>query len=123
MQVKNKPRRLPTHSIDLNKFFERYIDRGLVENEKLIEDEVEYLVEAKIENLINGSIYINASGHSLRYVEEEAGDSFEFITRTPLFIWNGGNVEELTQRQLRLFWILIKNDEIRRGIRDEENTN
>lgn len=61
-------------------------------------------IEVKNDELIEGEVYLNDNGSTVRYM----GDcSYEVLERTPLYI--NDKIVELTDKQLRMFWTLVKN--------------
>ena len=113
MRVNNKPTNMPNHLMAMNKFFE--ILEADVDNDNRYSD-IDLmsfnLVEVNMEDMIEGDLYINLDGHLLRYYTDEVGEpAFDFIKRSPLYIWKGDTVEGLTPLQFKLFWILMKNEE------------
>lgn len=114
-QVTKVPKRLWKHNLKLDKFFKRDIDRIFDEDgeiyrpyQKEAKTYTFTLEEVQFEDLVDGEIYVNRDGHSLKFVNEDGG-SFIFISRSPLFIWKGDTIEGLTPIQLRLFWIITYN--------------
>lgn len=56
---------------------------------------------------IEGEIYYNVEGHALEYIKE---DEYRFVEGSPLN--KGYLMIDLTPKQLKLFWTLVKNKHI-----------
>ncbi len=121
-KVSNVPRQLWKHEILLHTFFKRHIHKLFDEYEVIYKPYSEKanihsftLEEISLDKLEDGVVYTNIDGHSLQYTPNDEY-KFKFITRSPLYIWMGGNMDGLTPMQLRLFWILTYNAEKGYGV-------
>jgi len=57
-------------------------------------------------DLVKGNIYMVENGSTVKYLSREV---YEVLSRTPMRY--DDSIEELTDKQLVLFWVLVKNCE------------
>lgn len=58
----------------------------------------------EVESPKQGEVYYNVEGHALECIDI---DEYKFLKGSPLH--EGNLITELTPKQLRLFWSLVKN--------------
>ena len=70
--------------------------------EKLYKDNSQPLQEVKIEELKEREVFINSKGHKFKYLKDG-----KFVMILATYLGDGEVVEDLTPKQLKLYWNIM----------------